>query len=89
MSEDKTQTLQMQSSGVNRNCDNCSNTTFSCEKNTIGLSQPKGRHLTSLSLWHRRDELVEKLVNLLNSIKTNLVRQQTLKLKNILKLNLL
>jgi hypothetical protein len=41
--------------------------TFSCERNTIGFNQPKGRHFTSLGLWQRRDKLVEELVNIVNS----------------------
>jgi hypothetical protein len=71
MSKDKAQNLQMRSTGVNKSCSNCSDTTFSCEKDTIGFNQPKGRHFTSLDLWRKRDELVEELVNLVNVIKTN------------------
>jgi hypothetical protein len=40
---------------------------FSCEKNTLGFNQPRGRHLTSSKLWQRRDELVEKVISIINS----------------------
>ncbi len=61
MSQDRTQNLQMWPARMSEPNSSYSNITFSCEKNTIGLNQPKGKHFTSLGLWQRRDKLVEEL----------------------------
>ena len=51
--------LRLRSPKMNRPCSKCDKNLFSCEK-------PEGEHLTPLSLWNRRDNLVRELIESLN-----------------------
>ena len=81
MSQDRTQNLQMWPARMSEPNSSYSNITFSCEKNTIGLNQPKGKHFTSLGLWQRRDKLVEELIGLMNTTKVNKSEADSIKIQ--------
>ena len=59
---------------MNRPCSKSNKNLFSCEKSAIGFNQPEGEHLTPLSLWNRRDNLVRELIESFNLMTVTVSR---------------
>jgi len=86
MFTNQTSKLRLRSPKMNRPCSKCKKTLFSCEKNTLGLNQPVGEHLTPRALWQRRDNLVIELINSFNLLTVTVSRAAGTEMKEHLKM---
>jgi hypothetical protein len=86
MSKNQTSKLQLRSPKMSRPCSKCNKALLSCEKNTLGFSQPIGEHLTSQALWQRRDYLVRELFLTLNLLTITASRTVGTEMKEHLKM---